>query len=124
MQCGEKVLKASHEGLRPQARVGAQPPKAALSAETEAVRKAADEGRRCLYNPSKGYCKNFAPHPASGGASATFPLGGRHSAKLLLRGQHGLAAHVGAQDLGDGDAAIGLQVVLEESDQHTRRGQY
>ena len=43
--------------------------------------------------------------------------------KLLLVGhQHGLAAHVGAQDLGDGDAAIGLQVVLEESDQHTRRG--
>jgi len=35
-----KTLKASHEGLRPQARVGAQPPKAALSAETEAVRKA------------------------------------------------------------------------------------
>ena len=32
--------------------------------------KATDEGRRCLYNPSKGYCKNFAPHPA-------FPLRGR-----------------------------------------------
>ena len=32
-----KTLKASHEGLRPQARVGAQPPKAALSAETEAA---------------------------------------------------------------------------------------
>jgi len=30
--------KASHSGLRPQARVGAQPPKAALGAETEAVR--------------------------------------------------------------------------------------
>ena len=28
--------------------------------------KATDEGRRCLYNPSKGYCKNFAPHPAFG----------------------------------------------------------
>jgi len=40
VQCGGKTLKASHEGLRPQARVGAQPPKAALSAETEAVRKA------------------------------------------------------------------------------------
>ena len=39
--------------------------------------KATDEGRRCLYNPSKGYCKNFAPHPASGGASATFPQRGR-----------------------------------------------
>ena len=37
MRC---CLKASHEGLRPQARVGAKPPKAALSAETEAVRKA------------------------------------------------------------------------------------
>ena len=36
--------------------------------------KRTDEGRRCLYNPSKGYCKNFAPHPASGGASATFSL--------------------------------------------------
>ena len=35
-----KNSKGFHEGLRPQARVGAQPPKAALSAETEAVRKA------------------------------------------------------------------------------------
>ena len=32
--------KASPSGLRPQARVGAQPPQAALSAETEAVREA------------------------------------------------------------------------------------
>ena len=32
--------KASPSGLRRQARVGAQPPQAALSAETEAVREA------------------------------------------------------------------------------------
>ena len=32
--------KASPSGLRPQAHVGAQPPQAALSAETEAVREA------------------------------------------------------------------------------------
>ena len=31
------------------------------------------------------------------------------------------AAHVGLQDLGDGDAAVGLQMVLEECDEHTRR---
>ena len=31
------------------------------------------------------------------------------------------AAHVGLQDLGDGDTAVGLQMVLEECDQHTRR---
>ena len=31
------------------------------------------------------------------------------------------AAHVGLQDLGDGDRAVGLQVVLQEGDQHTRR---
>lgn len=31
------------------------------------------------------------------------------------------AAHVGLQDLGDGDTAIGLQMVLEECDEHTRR---
>ena len=50
------------------------------------------------------------------------PLG-EGSFKLLLVGhQHSLAAHVGAQDLGDGDAAVSLQVVLEESNQHTRRG--
>ena len=35
--CKWERKKASPSGLRPQARVGAQPPKAALSAETEAV---------------------------------------------------------------------------------------
>ena len=35
---------ASPEGLRPQARVGAQPPEAALSAETEGGAAAPDEG--------------------------------------------------------------------------------
>ena len=48
--------------------------------------KATDEGRRCLYNPSKGYCKNFAPHPASGGASATFPQRGRLFQNYFLLG--------------------------------------
>ena len=32
------------------------------------------------------------------------------------------AAHVRAQHLGNDDAAVGLQVVLEERDEHTRRG--
>ncbi len=41
---------------------------------------------------------------------------------IYARHQHGLAAHVGLQDLGDGDAAVSLQVVLEEGDQHARRG--
>ena len=31
------------------------------------------------------------------------------------------ATHVGLQDLGDGDTAIGLPMVLEECDEHTRR---
>ena len=31
-----------------------------------------------------------------------------------------LAAHVGTQDLGNIDAAVGVQVVLEERDEHTR----
>ena len=35
--CKWERKKASPEGLRPQARVEAQPPEAALSAETEAV---------------------------------------------------------------------------------------
>ena len=34
---GVLLVKGFPEGLRPQARVGAQPPKAALGAETEAV---------------------------------------------------------------------------------------
>ena len=37
----------------------------------------------------------------------------------LLRDQNFLAAHVGTQHLGDGDGAVGLQVVLQEGDQHT-----
>ena len=41
---------------------------------------------------------------------------------LLVDRHHDLeAAHVGLQDLGDGDTAIGLQMVLEECDEHTRR---
>ena len=41
---------------------------------------------------------------------------------LLMDRHHDLeAAHVGLQDLGDGDTAIGLQMVLEECDEHTRR---
>ena len=41
---------------------------------------------------------------------------------LLVDRHHDLeAAHVGLQDLGDGDAAVGLQMVLEECDEHTRR---
>ena len=49
-----KTLKASHEGLRPQARVGAQPPKAALSAETEGGPAGPDEGRAYGGCPSVG----------------------------------------------------------------------
>ena len=41
---------------------------------------------------------------------------------LLVDRHHDLeAAHVGLQDLGDGDTAVGLQMVLEECDEHTRR---
>ena len=41
-------------------------------------RQATDEGRACHGNPFAANHGNLAPHPASGGASATFPLGGRH----------------------------------------------
>ena len=48
---------------------------------------------------------------------------GKALSKLLLVGhQHGLTAHVGAQNFGDGHGAVGLQVILQEGDQHTRRG--
>ena len=41
---------------------------------------------------------------------------------LLVGRDHDLkAAHVGLQHLGDGHGAVGLQVVLQECDQHTRR---
>ena len=33
-----------------------------------------------------------------------------------------LAAHIHPQRFGDADAAVGLQVVLQEGDQHTGRG--
>ena len=39
--------------------------------------QAADEGRICHCTPLMGNCGTLAPHPASGGASATFPRGGR-----------------------------------------------
>ena len=39
----------------------------------------------------------------------------------MLRHQLVLAAHVGAQDLGNEHAAVGLQIVLQERDEHTRR---
>ena len=39
---------------------------------------------------------------------------------LLFGNEHGLAAHVGLEDLGDQHAAVGLKIVLEEGDQHTR----
>ena len=41
---------------------------------------------------------------------------------LLVGGNHNFqAAHVGLQHLGDGHGAIGLQMILQEGDQHTRR---
>ena len=40
---------------------------------------------------------------------------------LLLGNQHLSAAHVGPQDLGDLHSAVGLEVVLQEGDQHTGR---
>ncbi len=86
-------LKASPEGLRPQARVGAQPPKAALSAETEAAAsskgfpfggscrpQAADEGKVRIASLLTGNLRRLSPHPSAGGAADTFPQGGRHHA--------------------------------------------
>ena len=66
---------ASLWGLRPQARVGAQPPKAALGAETEGGRRP-DEGRACRYNPFMGNNGKPAPHQS---ASQTASLSGEAS---------------------------------------------
>ena len=41
---------------------------------------------------------------------------------LFRRYQGFLAAHVGPQGLGDADAAIGLEVVFQESNEHPGRG--
>ncbi len=41
---------------------------------------------------------------------------------LLFGNENGLAAHVGLEDLGDQHAAVGLKIVLEEGDEHTRGG--
>ena len=41
---------------------------------------------------------------------------------LLVGGNHDLqAAHIRLQHFGDGHAAVSLQMVLQEGDQHTRR---
>ena len=41
---------------------------------------------------------------------------------LLVGGNHNLqAAHIRLQHFGDGHAAVSLQMVLQEGDQHTRR---
>ena len=37
-----------------------------------------DEGKAADSSPLPGNCRKAAPHPASGGASAAFPQGGRH----------------------------------------------
>ena len=46
--------------------------------------QATDEGRACGGSPYTGRRRKLAPHPASGGASATFPHGGRHVHLYLL----------------------------------------
>ena len=59
--------KASPEGLRPQARVGAQPPKAALSAETEAAaRRRLMRGNLDSIIPFTELPPETPPHPACG----------------------------------------------------------
>ena len=45
------------------------PPRGKLSPQTT------DEGRACGGSPYTGRRRKLAPHPASGGASATFPYG-------------------------------------------------
>ena len=45
-----------------------------------------------------------------------------NSSALLVGGNHDLqAAHIRLQHFGDGHGAVGLQMVLQEGDQHTRR---
>ena len=68
-------IKPSPLGLRPQARVEAQPPQAALSAKIEGGRRP-DEGRVCRGFPFMGYNGKPAPHQSAGGAADSFPLRG------------------------------------------------
>ena len=55
---------------RRRAKVKRLPPRGKLSPQ------ATDEGRACGGSPYTGKRRKLAPHPASGGASATFPRGG------------------------------------------------
>ena len=57
---------------RRRAKVKRLPPRGKLPLQ------ATDEGRACGGSPYTGRRRKLAPHPASGGASATFPHGGRH----------------------------------------------
>ena len=57
---------------RRKSKVKRLPPRGKLSPQ------ATDEGQACGGSPYTGRCRKLSPHPASGGASATFPRGGRH----------------------------------------------
>ena len=120
--------KASPEGLRPQARVGAQPPEAALSAETEAVAR-----RRLMRAESTAASRSrvLAARPPlirpRSGPRPPSPKGGRLLSQkrgqlfcqplhrpasvadgvLFRRGQLGIAAVLGV-----GAAAIGRAVCI------------
>ena len=66
--------KASPSGLRPQARVEAQPPEAALSAETEAVRVSGLMRGELAFLP---FCGSIAANSPLIRPSATFPRRGK-----------------------------------------------
>ena len=66
--------------------------------------KVTDEGKVCHSIPLTGNRGKVTPHPTSGGISATFPQGGRHSASNLpLVIRHNFRQHAKVQHGTDND---------------------
>ena len=59
-----------------------------LGGSCQRLRPLTDEGQPCHCNPFTGSCGRPVPHPASVGASATFPRGGRHTKQMPDTARH------------------------------------
>ena len=59
-----------------------------LGGSCQRLRPLTDDGQPCHCNPFTGSCGRPVPHPASVGASATFPRGGRHTKQMPDTARH------------------------------------